>query len=620
VDPPGEWVEIYNYGASVVNLGCIKIGDEETPGGGEGMLFFPERLLEPGGVIVVAGQSATFFTTYGFFPDFEIVDSDPAIENLGREITWASGSVNLSNSGDEVLLLGPDEEVLDAVSWGTSTIAFDPAVEPVPEGHSLDRQPASRDTNSATDWTDQAVANPGEVALAVSTPTPTVSSSRTPTRTAILTVTPTRTSSPTVTPTRTPSPCGAAPLLVSEVFYDPAGSADPDGEWVEVYNPGGGTVNLACVKIGDEETKGGGEGMVAFPAGALLHPGDVILVANEAASFQVQYGFKPDFEITGTDPGVPDLVKYPTWASGSINLSNTGDDILLLDGADQLVDAVSWGSSTFAFYPSARDVSEGHSLERRPVNADTDLAVDWFDQGVPDPGVVNFSPAPLTATPTRTRTATPTVTKTPTPTRTATITPTPTRTGTATLTSTPTLTPVPVTVLVINEILAEPHLALGDANGDGSVQLTEDVFIEIVNRLETSLDIGGWVLRDLTAVRHAFPAGTVIPSGCTVVVFGGGEPTGTFGNSLVQVASTGDLSLAVSGDILTLLNTSLVPVASYGYGGEASDSQSITRYPDITGPEPLVKHSTVAASGGSLFSPGTKVDGSAFEGCGSPGP
>jgi len=48
---------------------------------------------------------------------------------------------------------------------------------------------------------------------------------------------------------------------------------------------------------------------------------------------------------------------------------------------------------------------------------------------------------------------------------------------------------------------------------------------------------------------------------------------------------------------------------------EGGESQSLTRSPDVTGLEPLVKHSTAAGSEGSLFSPGTKVDGYPFEGC-----
>lgn len=58
-----------------------------------------------------------------------------------------------------------------------------------------------------------------------------------------------------------------AHLVISEVLYRPAG-AEPDAEWIEIYNPSSVPISLSGYKIGDEETKGGGEGMWNFPLGA----------------------------------------------------------------------------------------------------------------------------------------------------------------------------------------------------------------------------------------------------------------------------------------------------------------------------------------------------------------
>ena len=168
--------------------------------------------------------------------------------------------------------------------------------------------------------------------------------------------------------------------------------------------------------------------------------------------------------------------------------------------------------------------------------------------------------------------------------------------------------------IVINEILADPDAANGDANGDGTVNTTNDEFVEIVNNEPTSLDISGWTLSDGVSVRHTFPANTVIPASCSIVVFAAGTPTGTFGFSLVQTASTGQLGLNNTGDTVTL-NNGAVNVMSYAYGAEGGDNQSLTRDPDVTGADPFVKHSIATGSGGSLFSPGRKVDGSQFTGC-----
>ncbi|MDX2416094.1 MAG: lamin tail domain-containing protein [Xanthomonadales bacterium] len=169
--------------------------------------------------------------------------------------------------------------------------------------------------------------------------------------------------------------------------------------------------------------------------------------------------------------------------------------------------------------------------------------------------------------------------------------------------------------LVINEIHADPAGSIdGDANGDGTREATQDEFVEIVNNDVVELDISGWTLADGFGVRHTFPAGTVVAQGCSIVVFGGGTPTGSFGKSLVQTASTGSLGLNNGGDSV-ILNDGANDVVTTGYGSEGGDNQSLTLDPDITGAEPRVKHSLATGSGGALFSPGTKIDGSQFEGC-----
>ncbi len=185
-----------------------------------------------------------------------------------------------------------------------------------------------------------------------------------------------------------------------------------------------------------------------------------------------------------------------------------------------------------------------------------------------------------------------------------------TRTGNASIA----LTVQEPVAIVINEILADPDAVNGDANGDGVVETTNDEFVEIVNNEPSSLNISGWTLSDGFGVRHTFPANTVIPASCPIVVFAAGTPTGTFGYSVVQTASTGQLGLNNTGDTVTL-NNGTSNVAAYTFGAEGGDNQSLTRDPDVTGADPLVKHSLATGSGGSLFSPGTKFDGSQFAGC-----
>jgi len=173
--------------------------------------------------------------------------------------------------------------------------------------------------------------------------------------------------------------------------------------------------------------------------------------------------------------------------------------------------------------------------------------------------------------------------------------------------------PDPVPPLVINEFLADPASGLpGDANGDGVRNGSQDEFVEIVNTSAGPLDLSGWTLADAVAVRHTFPAGSVVPSQCAIVVFGGSVPVGDFGKSIVQVSSGGFVGLNNGGDSITL-NNGVEDIVSVSYGSEGGDNQSLTRDPDSFGP--FSKHSVATGSGGALFSPGTRVDGSQFSGC-----
>src|SRR5882724_2693277 len=181
------------------------------------------------------------------------------------------------------------------------------------------------------------------------------------------------------------------------------------------------------------------------------------------------------------------------------------------------------------------------------------------------------------------------------------------------------LTPQTAT-LIINEYLADPagsaagDLA-GDANGDGIRDAADDEFVEIVNNGAAPLNVGLFTISDTTQVRFTMPAGKVIPPGESAVVFGGGTPTGAFGNAaangLVFTAGSGGLSLNNGGDTITIKDNLAVTVTSVTYGSsEGSANQSITRSPDITGG--FTTHSTATGSGGSLFSPGARVNGAPF--------
>src|SRR6185369_5690848 len=164
--------------------------------------------------------------------------------------------------------------------------------------------------------------------------------------------------------------------------------------------------------------------------------------------------------------------------------------------------------------------------------------------------------------------------------------------------------------LGINEYLANG--SAGDANGDGTISATQDEFVEIINRTSSAANVAGFTISDTDAVRFTFPPGTIIPANEVAVIFGGGTPTGDFGNARANgLVFTATLSLNNTGDTISLKDSGSIVIESITYGAsEGGANQSITRSPDVTGD--FVPHSTAPGSGGRLFSPGTRLDGSFF--------
>ncbi len=177
-----------------------------------------------------------------------------------------------------------------------------------------------------------------------------------------------------------PSAAASSGLLISAVYYDTYLPGEPD-EAFRLTNAASLAADLTGWKVTDQE------GTVTL-SGALA-PGASLWIAQTATSFTLEFGFAPDFEYGGnSDLTVPDLV-----LTGTLSLSNTGDDLLLRDGANTLIDSVvwengaitntGWSGPTIGPYDQGFFGLEGQILYRkldqatgRPI-LDTDQAADW---------------------------------------------------------------------------------------------------------------------------------------------------------------------------------------------------------------------------------------------------
>lgn len=159
------------------------------------------------------------------------------------------------------------------------------------------------------------------------------------------------------------------------------------------------------------------------------------------------------------------------------------------------------------------------------------------------------------------------------------------------------------TQLIINEIYSDVAVTLfGDANGDGVRNARADEFIEVFNNYEVPLDISLYTIEVSGIIKHEFSDSTILPPKSFMVVFGGGQPTGTFGGSRVVLSSKNGLNLGNAGSTVILKNRAGVILDTFTYSGENIDA-SWVREPDISGD--FVPHDEVNAAFKEPFSPGT---------------
>ncbi|NJN94859.1 MAG: CehA/McbA family metallohydrolase [Anaerolineales bacterium] len=165
-----EFVEFCNPMTTTVNLEHYKIGDEETEGGDEMMYQFPiSATIEGNACQVIAKNAHQFQARFNRLPDYEAVFSGaytdhPDVPNLAKYT--GSRSWSLANEGDELVVLGPGNEILDSVAYrnGNYTVLDLEPDASAPEPLSLQRVWPT-DTNSMPHDFVRTEPNPGPATL-----------------------------------------------------------------------------------------------------------------------------------------------------------------------------------------------------------------------------------------------------------------------------------------------------------------------------------------------------------------------------------------------------------------------------------------------------------------------
>ena len=143
-DGKNEWVEIYNPTSNSIDISGWKICDNtgcET--------VSSSSAIPTGGFAIITPQSDTW--NYWSIPA-GVVKISLGTSNIGS---------GLNNDSDRVILKDNNGNVVDQMSYGADTTAFNPACPNVPEGHSLERNPSGKDTDTAGDFVDRSSPTPG---------------------------------------------------------------------------------------------------------------------------------------------------------------------------------------------------------------------------------------------------------------------------------------------------------------------------------------------------------------------------------------------------------------------------------------------------------------------------
>jgi hypothetical protein len=116
---------------------------------------------------------------------------------------------------------------------------------------------------------------------------------------------------------------GAAQVVINEIMYHPAPAMPEDKrrEWIELHNPGTNAVDLSGWRFADGVD-------FTFPLNTLLQPGAYLVVAANRVAFQTEF------------PGVANVLG--DWIG---QLSNTGEDIELVDAQGEAVTSVRYADS-----------------------------------------------------------------------------------------------------------------------------------------------------------------------------------------------------------------------------------------------------------------------------------
>ncbi|MDA3853855.1 MAG: lamin tail domain-containing protein [Bacteroidales bacterium] len=160
----------------------------------------------------------------------------------------------------------------------------------------------------------------------------------------------------TLTATFAQSEEGYTPLVITEIMYHPIDNEEE--EWIEIYNPNSTPVDLSLWQLKDA----GVNNLYVIPQGTTVDANNFYVICHDIQEFKRIY------------PDVTNVVGSFGDGNMGFKLSNSSDNIFLINDADILEDQVNYSDSNP--WTSVADGS-GPSLQLKDYNLDNNEAINW---------------------------------------------------------------------------------------------------------------------------------------------------------------------------------------------------------------------------------------------------
>lgn len=161
-----------------------------------------------------------------------------------------------------------------------------------------------------------------------------------------------------------------APLQIVRYLYD----AGTFVEHVVLRNATADALDLASFAVGDEETPNQPEGMLRLPSRSLAAGAELVVSFGAAGAYETAFGEAPGVEASA-------LSARGRWSAGSVSLDSAGDEILVLDRSDTIVDVVTFEGGSYPGVGAGPTAAADELSLREPIDQDTDASGDFVLRG-----------------------------------------------------------------------------------------------------------------------------------------------------------------------------------------------------------------------------------------------